>query len=102
MLDGHPRAIRVYDTFPLIRDNGRVLYCLAIEYARHGDLRAYLKRTGKVQAVGVSASEHDPDSALAVMTTGLIDAATFLQPALASHRAGGGPCLAGNSGSVAS
>jgi eukaryotic-like serine/threonine-protein kinase len=47
LLDGHPRAIRVYDAFPLIRENGRVLYCLAIEYARHGDLRAFLQRTGK-------------------------------------------------------
>ena len=47
LLDGHPRAIRVYDAFPLMRDNGRVLYCLAIEYARHGDLRAFLRRTGK-------------------------------------------------------
>ena len=47
LLDGHPRAIRVYDTFPLMRENGRVLYCLALEYARHGDLRAYLERTGK-------------------------------------------------------
>ena len=47
LLDGHPRAIRVYDAFPLIRENGRVLYCLAIEYARHGDLRAFLHRTGK-------------------------------------------------------
>jgi aryl-alcohol dehydrogenase-like predicted oxidoreductase len=33
-----------------------------------------LKRSGKVQWVGVSATEHDPDSALAVMRTGLIDA----------------------------
>src|SRR5882724_6959431 len=33
-----------------------------------------LKRSGKVQAVGVSATEHDPDSALEVMATGLIDA----------------------------
>jgi aryl-alcohol dehydrogenase-like predicted oxidoreductase len=33
-----------------------------------------LKRSGKVQSVGVSASEHDPDSALRVMKTGLIDA----------------------------
>ncbi|HEU0107120.1 MAG TPA: protein kinase [Vicinamibacteria bacterium] len=47
LLDGHPRAIRVYDAFPLMRENGRVLYCLAIEYARHGDLRAFLRRTGK-------------------------------------------------------
>ena len=47
LLDGHSRAIRVYDAFPLMRENGRVLYCLAIEYARHGDLRAFLHRTGK-------------------------------------------------------
>jgi serine/threonine protein kinase len=47
LLDGHPRAIRVFDTFPLMRPSGRVLYCLALEYARHGDLRAFLLRTGK-------------------------------------------------------
>ena len=44
LLDGHPRAIRVYDTFPLATSDGPVLYCLAIEYARHGDLRAFLHR----------------------------------------------------------
>ena len=33
-----------------------------------------LKRSGKVQSVGVSATEHDPDSTLAIMRTGLIDA----------------------------
>ncbi|HEY3120964.1 MAG TPA: protein kinase [Vicinamibacteria bacterium] len=47
LLDGHPRAIRVFDTFPLLRPDSRVLYCLALEYARHGDLRAFLRRTGK-------------------------------------------------------
>src|SRR5687767_5211981 len=47
LLDGHPRAIRVYDTFPLTRPDGRVVYCLALEYASHGDLRAFLERTGK-------------------------------------------------------
>ena len=47
LLDGHPRAIRVFDTFPLLRDDGRVLYCLALEYARHGDLSAFLHRTGR-------------------------------------------------------
>src|SRR5713101_3706536 len=47
LLDGHPRAIRVFDTFPLMRPDGRVLYCLALEYARQGDLRAYLDRTAK-------------------------------------------------------
>jgi serine/threonine protein kinase len=47
LLDGHPRAIRVYDTFPLMGSNGQVLYCLALEYARQGDLQAFLQRTGK-------------------------------------------------------
>ena len=47
LLDGHPRAIRVFDAFPLMWSNGRVLYCLALEYARQGDLRAFLNRTAK-------------------------------------------------------
>jgi eukaryotic-like serine/threonine-protein kinase len=47
LLDGHPRAIRIYDMFPLMRDDGHVLYCLALEYARHGDLSAFLLRDGK-------------------------------------------------------
>ena len=44
-LDDHPRAIRVFDTFPLWLADGRVLYCLTLEYARHGDLSAFLART---------------------------------------------------------
>ena len=47
LLDGHPRAIQVFDAFPLVRSDGRLLYCLALEYARHGDLRAFLHRTGQ-------------------------------------------------------
>ena len=47
LLDGHPRAIRVFDAFPLMRGDGRVLYCLTLEYARHGDLSAFLSRLGK-------------------------------------------------------
>ena len=47
VLAGHARAIRVFDAFPLTREDGSVLYCLALEYAKHGDLRAYLDRTGK-------------------------------------------------------
>jgi eukaryotic-like serine/threonine-protein kinase len=47
LLDAHPRAIRVYDMFPLMRMDGRVLYCLALEYAPHGDLGSFLHRTGK-------------------------------------------------------
>jgi len=47
LLDGHPRAIRVFDAFPLMRPEGRVLYCLALEYASQGDLRSFLNRTPK-------------------------------------------------------
>jgi serine/threonine protein kinase len=47
LLDGHERAIRIFDTFPLMRPEAPVLYCLALEYAALGDLRAYLRRTGK-------------------------------------------------------
>src|SRR5688572_23129902 len=47
LLDGHPRAIGVFDRFPLVRQDGRMLYCLALEYARHGDLSAFLARDGK-------------------------------------------------------
>jgi len=47
LLDGHPRAIRVFDAFPLVRPDGQAFYCLALEYARHGDLRAFLRRSGK-------------------------------------------------------
>jgi serine/threonine protein kinase len=47
VLDGHPRAVRVYDQFPLMRADGRPLYCLTLEYARHGDLSSFLRRGAK-------------------------------------------------------
>ncbi len=47
LLEGHPRAIRVYDAFAIAQPDGRPLYCLALEYARHGDLRAYLRASGR-------------------------------------------------------
>ena len=50
LLDGHPRAIRVYDVFPVkstAPKDGRMLYCLAIEHAVSGDLSAFLRRSGK-------------------------------------------------------
>ena len=47
LLDGHPRAVRVYEAFPLMRDRQRPLYCLVLEYARHGDLSAYLQRVDR-------------------------------------------------------
>jgi hypothetical protein len=46
LLDGHPRAIRVFDRFPLMRADGRVLYYLVLEYACHGDLSAHLQDSG--------------------------------------------------------
>lgn len=47
LLDGHPRAIRVYDAFPFAEPGGGLLYCLALEYARHGDLDLFLRRAGQ-------------------------------------------------------
>lgn len=47
LLDEHPRAIRVFDAFVLLQVDGRVFYCLTLEYAPHGDLGAFLARTGK-------------------------------------------------------
>ena len=44
LLDGHPRAVRIYDVFPLVRPDGQMLYRLALEYAPHGDLRAFMLR----------------------------------------------------------
>ncbi len=44
LLDGQERAIRVFDAFPLASGGGRMLYCLALELARHGDLSAFLQR----------------------------------------------------------
>jgi serine/threonine-protein kinase len=47
MLEGHARAIRIYDRFPLFRAGGSVLYALALEYAAHGDLSSHLALGGR-------------------------------------------------------
>src|ERR687889_1236785 len=47
LLDGHPRAVRVFDRFPLMRADGQVLYYLALEYACHGALSAHLQQGGR-------------------------------------------------------
>ncbi len=47
LLEGHPHAVRVFDAFPMARPDGAIVYCLALEYARLGDLRAFLARTRK-------------------------------------------------------
>ena len=45
LLDGHPRAIRVFDAFPLMDGERSIAYCLALEYASQGDLSALLRRS---------------------------------------------------------
>jgi len=50
LLREHPRAIQVYDTFPWSSASGRMLYCLAMEYARHSDLSAFLGRRTRAWA----------------------------------------------------
>ena len=47
VLDAHERAIRVYDAFPQMHQDGRVRYFLVLEYAPHGDLSAFLRRGGR-------------------------------------------------------
>src|SRR5262245_31223435 len=47
VLDGHERAIRVYDSFPLFDADGRLRYFLVLELAEHGDLSAFLRRGGR-------------------------------------------------------
>ncbi len=47
LLDGHPRAIRVYDRFPLVRAGAPLLYCLVLEYAEHGDLDTHMRHGGR-------------------------------------------------------
>ena len=45
LLAREPRALRVYDRFAEV-EGPRMRYCLAMEYAEHGDLGAWLSKTG--------------------------------------------------------
>jgi serine/threonine-protein kinase len=45
LLGREPRALKVYDRFAEL-DGSRMRYCLAIEYAQHGDLGAWLAKKG--------------------------------------------------------
>ncbi|MGD9906868.1 MAG: protein kinase, partial [Vicinamibacterales bacterium] len=47
LIDGNPRAIRIFDVFPVRGADGRMVYALAMEYAAHGDLSSYLARSGR-------------------------------------------------------
>jgi len=65
LLEGHPRAIAIFDAFPVPRPDGTLLYCLAIEHAPHGDLRTHLRRTGR--AFGEPAVRREIASVLQVL-----------------------------------
>jgi len=45
LLFREPRALRVFDRFVEV-DNGHTRYCIALEYAVHGDLSAWLAKKG--------------------------------------------------------
>ena len=45
LLEREPRALRIYDRFAEA-DGSAMRYCLAMEYAEHGDLGAWLGRRG--------------------------------------------------------
>jgi serine/threonine-protein kinase len=45
MLAREPRALRVFDRFAVV-DGNRTRYCLAMEYAEHGDLGAWIAKKG--------------------------------------------------------
>jgi len=45
LLTREPRALRIFDRFAIV-EGRRMRYCLAMEYAQHGDLGAWLSRNG--------------------------------------------------------
>jgi serine/threonine-protein kinase len=45
LLDREPRALKIFDRFAEV-EGARMRYCLAMEYAEHGDLGSWLKHTG--------------------------------------------------------
>jgi hypothetical protein len=45
LLFREPRALRVYDRFAEV-ENGKARYCIALEYAVHGDLGVWLEKEG--------------------------------------------------------
>jgi eukaryotic-like serine/threonine-protein kinase len=45
LLSREPRALRVFDRFAIV-DGSRMRYCLAMEYAEHGDLGTWLAQKG--------------------------------------------------------
>jgi len=47
VLERHARAIQVFEAFPLHQPGGPLLFCLVLEYATGGDLRSFLRRTGR-------------------------------------------------------
>ncbi len=76
LLNGHPRTIQVFDAFPAVRADGGLLYCLAMEYAVHGDLGQYLQRTGR----------RVPETSVRREIAGLLEVLTHLHRGRMMHR----------------
>jgi eukaryotic-like serine/threonine-protein kinase len=74
LLWGQSRALRVYDRF-VIPDGQRMRYCLAMEYAEHGDLAAWLARKGAV-----------PERVVRREIAGILDALNAVHHGQALHR----------------
>ena len=74
LLWGQSRALRVYDRF-VIADGQRMRYCLAMEYAEHGDLAAWLARKGPV-----------PERVVRREIAGILDALNAVHHGQALHR----------------
>ena len=74
LLGREPRALRVYDRF-VIMEGTHVRYCLTMEYAEHGDLGAWLARTGR-----------QPERVVRREIAGLLGALDALHRGQALHR----------------
>ncbi len=75
LLEGHPRAIQIFDRFPLVRD-AATLYCLTLEYAPYGDLSAFLARSDR----------HWTEPAVRREIAGLLEVLAKLHRGQALHR----------------
>ena len=64
LLSREPRALRVFDRFAEV-EGPRMRYCLAMEYAEHGDLGAWLARKG-AQTGACSFGARSPPSSSAL------------------------------------
>jgi eukaryotic-like serine/threonine-protein kinase len=86
LLNGHPRAIRVFDQFPLMRADGQVLYYLALEYAVHGDLATYLLGRRSLGEGGRRAEEGFSEAIVRREIAGILEVLRRLHRGQTLHR----------------